>query len=84
MSAFAAPASHAAFAGMQKHPSSIKSLTIVFISETNADAPKAISAPKGRLGVPDVLVNGGGANGGLVEALMALVTKNTRQASLPS
>jgi hypothetical protein len=31
-----------------------------------------------------VLVNGGGANGGLVEALMALVTKNTRQASLSS
>ena len=36
------------------------------------------------VGVPDVLVNGGGANGGLVEALIALVTKNTRQASLSS
>jgi hypothetical protein len=55
---------------MQKHPSSIQSLTIAFISETNANAPKAISAPKCRLGVPDVLVNGGGADGGRVEALV--------------
>jgi uncharacterized membrane protein YqiK len=43
-----------------------------------------IIAEKNLRVVPDVLVNGGGANGGLVEALMALVTKNTRQASLPS
>jgi uncharacterized membrane protein YqiK len=43
-----------------------------------------IIAEKNLRVVPDVLVNGGGANGGLVEALMALVTKNTRQASLSS
>jgi uncharacterized membrane protein YqiK len=43
-----------------------------------------IIAEKNLRVVPDVLVNGGGANGGLVEALMALVTKNTRLASLPS
>ena len=43
-----------------------------------------IIAEKNLRVVPDVLVNGGGANGGLVEALMALVTKNTRQASLGS
>ena len=32
----------------------------------------------------DMLLNGGGADGGLVEASLAMVTKNTRQASVLS